>query len=172
LNHTVLHLLDENKIGQSESQLKAGVDQDLKVTMKAKTAIGETDSNSDAPVEATGSESKSDEPMSPVGGSESKSRWTTSNILLAGGITVMTVSTIPFAMGFTAGGILAGSTAAAIQSSIGNVAAGSVFAMTQSLAATGTFTNIFGGGAALTVSSYFARKLESDNDKEGSKEAK
>jgi len=37
------------------------------------------------------------------------------------------------AVGFTIGGVLAGSIAAAIQSSIGNVVAGSLFALLQSL---------------------------------------
>jgi len=46
------------------------------------------------------------------------------------------IAAIPFAMGFTAGGVLAGSIAAGIQASIGSVAAGSLFAAAQSLAAT------------------------------------
>ena len=41
-------------------------------------------------------------------------------------------------IGFTAKGVAAGSTAAAIQSTIGNVVAGSVFSAAQSAAATGT----------------------------------
>ena len=41
-------------------------------------------------------------------------------------------------IGFSIGGIVGGSAAAAIQSGIGNVAAGSVFAGLQSLGATGT----------------------------------
>ncbi len=44
---------------------------------------------------------------------------------------------IPCLIGFGASGIVAGSTAAAMQSSIGNVAAGSAFSYFQSLAATG-----------------------------------
>jgi hypothetical protein len=47
------------------------------------------------------------------------------------------VITIPFILGFGATGVIAGSTAAAIQSSIGNVAVGSTFSVLQSLGATG-----------------------------------
>ena len=41
------------------------------------------------------------------------------------------------AVGFGAGGVLAGSAAAAVQSTIGNVAAGSLFATLQSVGAAG-----------------------------------
>lgn len=57
--------------------------------------------------------------------------------------------------GFGAGGIVAGSVAAGIQSGIGNVAAGSVFATVQSLGMTGvlstttTLGGVFGVGGIL-----------------------
>ena len=51
-------------------------------------------------------------------------------------------------MGFGTAGIISGSAAAAIQSSIGNVVAGSVFAFFQSLGATGTLAAVATGGAA------------------------
>ena len=41
------------------------------------------------------------------------------------------------AVGFTSGGVAAGSVAAGIQAGIGNVAGGSLFALAQSVAATG-----------------------------------
>lgn len=56
-------------------------------------------------------------------------------------------------IGFGAAGIVGGSIAAAIQSSIGNVAAGSLFATMQSLGATGTFTAMTTGGIAATAGS-------------------
>lgn len=52
--------------------------------------------------------------------------------------------------GFGSSGIVAGSAAAAMQSTIGNVAAGSAFATLQSLGASGTFVAVgtLGAGAA------------------------
>ncbi|XP_067944211.1 interferon alpha-inducible protein 27-like protein 2A isoform X2 [Watersipora subatra] len=52
------------------------------------------------------------------------------------------------AVGFTAGGVAAGSIAAAIQSVIGNVAAGSVFAALQSAGAVGIAGAATAGAAA------------------------
>jgi hypothetical protein len=54
---------------------------------------------------------------------------------------------IPYLMGFKAGGIAAGSGAAAIQSGIRNVAAGSVFSILQSLGA----TTVLGTGGAVAL---------------------
>jgi hypothetical protein len=58
-----------------------------------------------------------------------------------------TASSIITGLGFTSSGIVASSTAAGIQAGIGNVAAGSLFAGLQSLAATGVVATvgIFGG---------------------------
>jgi hypothetical protein len=56
---------------------------------------------------------------------------------------------IPVFLGFTVGGLAAGSAAAAMQAAIGNVAAGSSFAAMQSFGATGFFNMVAGlGGAA------------------------
>lgn len=57
------------------------------------------------------------------------------------------------AIGFTPAGIAAGSIAACIQSCIGDVVVGSVFAAVQSLAATGTIATVgvASGGAALAL---------------------
>lgn len=77
-------------------------------------------------------------------------------------------------LGFTAGGIAAGSAAAGWQSSIGAVAAGSLFAVLQSLGATGLGTLVFGGiGTALGLLSSIASRLgwctcEDNNDDDNS----
>lgn len=64
-------------------------------------------------------------------------------------------------LGFGAGGIAAGSTAAAWQSSIGSVAAGSLFATLQSLGATGMGVLLFGStGSALGLLTSLAVKLD------------
>lgn len=64
-------------------------------------------------------------------------------------------------LGFGAGGIAAGSTAAAWQSSMGSVAAGSLFATLQSLGATGLGVLLFGStGSALGLLGSLAVKLD------------
>lgn len=64
-------------------------------------------------------------------------------------------------LGFGAGGIAAGSTAAAWQSSLGSVAAGSLFATLQSLGATGLGVLLFGStGSALGLLGSLAVKLD------------
>ncbi len=72
--------------------------------------------------------------------------------LLIGGIVVAVGASIPIILGFGTAGVAAGSVAAGIQSTIGNVAAGSLFAITQSAAASGTFVTaaVCGGAAAGT----------------------
>ena len=60
---------------------------------------------------------------------------------IAGGV-VAGASLLPMALGFGTAGIAAGSTAAAIQSGIGNVAAGSLFSIMQSLGMTGFFAKL------------------------------
>jgi hypothetical protein len=69
-----------------------------------------------------------------------------SYMLLLGGI--------PRLFGFTAGGIAAGSFAAAMQAVVGNVAAGSCFAAMQSWGAAGAFKMLVGLGGA-TVGAGF-----------------
>lgn len=57
-------------------------------------------------------------------------------------------------LGFSATGVVAGTTAAAIQASIGNVAAGSLFAAAQSVAAAGiswTTAAVVGAGTGAAV---------------------
>lgn len=60
--------------------------------------------------------------------------------LVGAGIGLVAVAVAPAALtvvGFSSGGVVAGSIAAGVQSSIGNVAAGSIFATLQSVGATG-----------------------------------
>ena len=69
-------------------------------------------------------------------------------ILVIGGGVIATVALVPILMGFGTAGIIGGSAAAAIQSSIGNVVAGSIFATVQSLGATGVIAGTAIGGAS------------------------
>lgn len=65
------------------------------------------------------------------------------------------------AAGFTGSGVAAGSVAAGIQAGIGNVAAGSLFATCQSVAATGllfTALPVVAGIGAVTGLGYFLYK--------------
>ena len=62
-------------------------------------------------------------------------------IAIGAGI-VSLIFSIPIVLGFGPGGIALDSIAAAIQSSIGNVATGSIFSIFQSLGMTGFFTGI------------------------------
>jgi hypothetical protein len=80
--------------------------------------------------------------------------WTKNHqrVLVIGGVTVATTAIAPIlppvilnGVGFTAGGVAAGSWAAGVQASIGNVAAGSLFAAAQSI----------GAGAAVPLSVWF-----------------
>ena len=84
--------------------------------------------------------------------------------LVVGGGAVVAAPLVLSAAGFTAGGVAAGSAAAFVQSMIGNVAAGSWFALCQSAGAAGIATSssaVIGtvgtavGTAAAGVSSLF-----------------
>jgi hypothetical protein len=66
------------------------------------------------------------------------------HVILIGGVTIVTAALVPILLpvilngaGFTAGGVVAGSWADGVHASIGNVAAGSLFAMAQSIGAGG-----------------------------------
>ncbi len=73
-------------------------------------------------------------------------------VLLGAAVGVAAVAAVPLvlgAAGFTAAGVAAGSAAAAWQSTIGNVAVGSWFAMLQSAAATGLPSAATAAGGAV-----------------------
>ena len=78
------------------------------------------------------------------------------------------VALIPITLGFGGAGIVAGSVAAGIQAAIGNVAAGSAFAICTSLGMTGVFASsaavgaILGGAGGLTA--YLAGKFDPIKD--------
>ena len=67
---------------------------------------------------------------------------------IAGGV-IAGVASIPIIAGFGTVGIVGGSIAAGIQAAIGNVAAGSVFAVCTSLGMTGVFSSTAAVGAIL-----------------------
>ena len=69
---------------------------------------------------------------------------------IAGGVAAG-IALVPIALGFGGAGIVAGSAAAAIQSGIGNVVGGSLFAICQSLGMTGFFTTAAASGAAVAA---------------------
>lgn len=70
---------------------------------------------------------------------------------MAGGVATATAGTIT-GLGFTGSGIAAGSIAAGIQAGIGNIAAGSTFAVVQSLGATGAVAALgVAGGVGLAI---------------------
>ena len=65
---------------------------------------------------------------------------------ITGGV-IATVALIPIGLGFGTAGIVGGSIAAGIQAAIGNVAAGSLFAVCTSLGMTGVFASSAAVGA-------------------------
>ena len=69
------------------------------------------------------------------------------NYYILGGLIITAFSCLIILSGFGTVGITAGSIAAGVQSTIGNVAAGSMFATTQSLAMQGVFASsaVIGG---------------------------
>ena len=82
--------------------------------------------------------------------------------LITGGI-VLGVASIPMIMGFGTAGIVGGSIAAGIQAMIGNVAAGSLFAVCTSLGMTGVFASSAAVGAILGIgglAAYIKRKFQ------------
>ena len=71
-------------------------------------------------------------------------------IAITGGV-VAGVALIPVALWFGSVGIVGGSAAATIQSGIGNVAAGSLFSICQSLGMTGVFTAVASKAATIAA---------------------
>ena len=66
-------------------------------------------------------------------------------IAIGAGITALGAFALPL-LGFTAGGVAAGSTAAGIHAGIGNVAVGSAFAVAQSAGTGATLFGTIAGG--------------------------
>jgi Interferon-induced 6-16 family len=95
------------------------------------------------------------------------------NVLLIGGAAVALPCVAVSLAGFGAAGIVGGSLAAAAQSAIGNVAAGSLFAVTQSAGATGVFVNgmLYGGvtAAAGAASKAFTGDTKNSKKNQGGK---
>ena len=86
--------------------------------------------------------------------------------LITGGI-ITGVALIPITMGFGAAGIVGGSIAAGIQSIIGNVAAGSIFAVCTSLGMSGVFASTAAVGAILGVgglATYLNAEFSAEKD--------
>jgi len=74
-------------------------------------------------------------------------RWGRLLIGIGAGIVLLSIFAIPILnlIGFTAGGVAAGSIAAAIHSGIGNVVAGSLFAVAQAAGAGGAIPVVTAG---------------------------
>ena len=86
--------------------------------------------------------------------SEGSQRWSSKNVLIgaaAGGAAVFALVTsapvVLLVIGFSTGGVLAGSAAATAQATIGNVVAGGVFATLQSIGAVGGLSKAATGAA-------------------------
>ena len=87
---------------------------------------------------------------------------------IAGGV-ITGVALIPITLGFGGAGIVAGSVAAGIQAAIGNVAAGSVFAICTSLGMTGVFASSAAVGAILGaggLAAYIKGRFDAKKDAE------
>jgi len=88
--------------------------------------------------------------------------------LITGGI-VLGVASIPMIMGFGTAGVVGGSIAAGIQAMIGNVAAGSLFAVCTSLGMTGVFASSAAVGAILGIgglAAYIKGSFDAKKDAE------
>lgn len=73
-------------------------------------------------------------------------------ILAVGGMAIAGIAAIPALLGFGTSGVVAGSVAAGIQSSIGNVVAGSIFSLFTSLGMTGWYIFGIAGGILTSLS--------------------
>ena len=80
--------------------------------------------------------------------------------MIVGGV-IAAVSFIPITLGFSTAGIVGGSVAAAIQSMIGAVSSGSIFATMTSLGMTGVFSKLVAVGtlfAGIGLTSLFRKR--------------
>ena len=89
-----------------------------------------------------------------------ESGFNLSRALLIGGAVVAAPCLAASAVGFGTAGIVGGSVAAGIQSTIGNVAAGSLFATMQSLGATGSFVYGATAGSATAAAGFAMGRKE------------
>ena len=85
---------------------------------------------------------------------------------ITGGV-IAGVALIPITLGFGTAGIVGGSIAAGIQAAIGNVAAGSLFAVCTSLGMSGVFASTAAVGAILGaggIAAYIKGRFSPEND--------
>ena len=80
--------------------------------------------------------------------------------LLIAGVVVAGAAALPILIGFGGAGIAAGSIAAGIQSSIGSVAAGSIFSIFQSLGMTGALSTTLTAGAVTSAVGGAVNEIE------------
>jgi hypothetical protein len=131
--------------------------EDLTDNESAQQGGGEEENGSDED-----SERKNDGKGSPMDKAEF-GKW-----LVIGGSVALGVAAIPIVVGFGSAGIVGGSIAAAIQSSIGNIAAGSAFAIAQSLGAQGVFASVaYAGGATMITGAALKHSANQDEANEG-----
>ena len=81
------------------------------------------------------------------------------------GFGLMCIGAIPILIGFGPSGIIGGSIAAGIQSLIGNVSAGSIFATMTSYGMSGIYTSIIGIGGIFTGIGQFFKSKKNDEEK-------
>ena len=85
---------------------------------------------------------------------------------ITGGV-IAGVALIPITLGFGTAGIIGGSIAAGIQAAIGNVAAGSIFAVCTSLGMSGVFASTAAVGAILGaggIAAYIKGRFSPEKD--------
>ena len=80
-----------------------------------------------------------------------------SNLLIVGGFSATAVALTPIALGFGITGVASGTVAALWQASIGNVAAGSLFAHITSFIMGGTATTVATTGISSTIIGFFMK---------------
>ena len=80
-----------------------------------------------------------------------------SNLLIVGGFSATAVALTPIALGFGITGVASGTVAALWQASIGNVAAGSLFAHITSFVMGGTATTVATTGISSTIIGFFMK---------------
>ena len=82
------------------------------------------------------------------------------------GLGLICIGAIPILIGFGPTGIIGSSIAATIQSFIGNVSAGSIFATMTSMGMTGFFKSIIGLGGIVTIGQLLKNQEEEKRKRE------